>query len=175
MAKLRLFFLIFLKLFNRPFAYFYIILKKSFNYNQNNVWRQKYTISKSASFVGEGITLEGRGQIIIGDFSHIARNSWLSAFEDTKIEIGKHVRIASNVIMITSNTKANQNFSKTMDRNYGDIFIGDFTWIGCNVYIKEGVRIGTNVVVGANSVVVRDIPDYSVYVGSKVIYKIIDV
>ena len=43
--------------------------------------------------------------------------------------------------------------------------IGDGTWIGENVCIL-GVKIGKNCVIGANSVVTKDIPDYSVVVGS---------
>ena len=52
--------------------------------------------------------------------------------------------------------------------------IGDDTWIGTNVVIAGTVEIGKHCVIGANSVVTHDIPDYSVAVGcpAKVIKKI---
>ena len=39
-------------------------------------------------------------------------------------------------------------------------------WIGAGVHVCPGVTIGNNVVIGAGSVVVSDIPDYSVAVGN---------
>ena len=47
----------------------------------------------------------------------------------------------------------------------GEVEIGDGTWIGENVCIL-GVKIGKNCVVGANSVVTKNIPDYCVAVGA---------
>jgi len=44
--------------------------------------------------------------------------------------------------------------------------IGDGSWIGHGAVILPGVTIGRHVVVGANSVVTSDIPDFSVAVGS---------
>ena len=47
-----------------------------------------------------------------------------------------------------------------------DVYIGENTWIGANVVIVPGVRIGNNVVIGAGSVVTKDIPDNVVAVGN---------
>ena len=44
--------------------------------------------------------------------------------------------------------------------------IGDRCWIGANSIILPGVTIGNNVVIGAGSVVTKDIPDNVVAVGS---------
>ena len=44
--------------------------------------------------------------------------------------------------------------------------IGDDTWIGTNVVIAGTVVIGKHCVIGANSVVTHDIPDYSVVAGA---------
>ena len=46
------------------------------------------------------------------------------------------------------------------------INIGDGSWLGYGVVVLPGVNIGRHVVIGANSVVTRDIADYSVAVGS---------
>ena len=45
------------------------------------------------------------------------------------------------------------------------VSIGDGTWLGTNVVIAGSFHIGKNCIIGANSVVTHDIPDYSVAVG----------
>lgn len=44
--------------------------------------------------------------------------------------------------------------------------IGDFVWCGANVTILPGVSIGDGVVIGAGSVVTKDVPDYTVVAGN---------
>lgn len=46
------------------------------------------------------------------------------------------------------------------------VSIGDGSWLGHGAVVLPGVTIGKHVVVGANSVVTRDLPDFSVAVGS---------
>ncbi len=157
-----------IKIFGYIGSIVYFFLKavhKLYYYGLYRGYRRKYQVSNTFEFVGEGILLEGGGNIVLGNHSHIARRSWLSAFPHTTIKIGNNTRIASNVTMITSNTKAKQNFSKSMERSEGDIFIGDNCWIGVNVYIKEGVSVGDNVVIGANSVITKNVPNNSIVVG----------
>ena len=56
------------------------------------------------------------------------------------------------------------------------VTIGDGTWIGINACVMGNVRIGKNCVIGANSVVTGDVPDYAVAVGSPArIVKLLDV
>lgn len=51
-------------------------------------------------------------------------------------------------------------------KNEDTIIIGDGTWIGTNAVIVGNVKVGKNCVVGANSVVLDDIPDYCVVAGA---------
>ena len=44
--------------------------------------------------------------------------------------------------------------------------IGHDVWIGAQCYIRQGVKIGNGVVVGSNSFVNKDIPDYAIVAGS---------
>lgn len=69
---------------------------------------------------------------------HIAHN----------VIIGKHCCITAGVI-----------FS-------GSVKVGDFSWIGPNTSMKEGVNIGNNVFVGVGSVLTKDIPDNEVWAGN---------
>ncbi len=48
----------------------------------------------------------------------------------------------------------------------GGCVIGNDVWIGCNVVIRRGVKIGDGAVIGANSYVNKDVPDYAVAAGS---------
>lgn len=43
--------------------------------------------------------------------------------------------------------------------------IGNDVWIGTRVIIMPGVHVGNHVIIGANSVVTHDVPDYSVVAG----------
>lgn len=46
-----------------------------------------------------------------------------------------------------------------------NLMIDDGTWLGTNVVIVGNVHVGKHCVIGANSVVAKDIPDYSVAAG----------
>ena len=39
-------------------------------------------------------------------------------------------------------------------------------WIGGNVLVRNGVTIGNGAIIGANSLVMQDVPDYAIVVGS---------
>ena len=47
----------------------------------------------------------------------------------------------------------------------GKVVIGNYVWLGNNVCVMPGITIGDGVVVGANSVVTKDIPPYCVAAG----------
>lgn len=49
--------------------------------------------------------------------------------------------------------------------------IGEYTFISSGTYILAGVKIGKGCVIGSNSVITRDIPDFSVVVGASKIIK----
>lgn len=50
-------------------------------------------------------------------------------------------------------------------KNTDMVIIGEGSWLGTNVVVVGNVRIGKHCVIGANAVVTKDIPDYSVAVG----------
>ncbi|MBI5849281.1 MAG: SPASM domain-containing protein [Nitrospirae bacterium] len=106
--------------------------------------------------------------IIIGEGSNIGRRCILSAAN--KIEIGKNVLLAPNVFIADTHHAYQQIGIPIMNQgittNKDQVTIGDETWIGINSVIMGKVKIGKHCVVGANSVVNKDIPDYCVAVGN---------
>ena len=136
--------------------------------------------------------IDGARYIEISSKVHISSNSWIAAIvkSDAKpiikigkettiarfahfvscneINIGEYVLIAEKVY-ITDNLYSFDDISIPLKfqplKSIGRVVIGDNTWIGENVCII-GVSIGKRCVIGSNSVVLSDIPDYSVAVGS---------
>lgn len=128
-------------------------------------------------FIAEGAWLMGNKEskvslsinegTVIGHFSHIISKE--------SVEIGKSVLIADRVF-ISDCTHEYENIDMPIIdqpvKTLSKVVIGDETWIGENVCIL-GASIGKHCVVGSNSVVMNDIPDYCVAAGNpaKVIKK----
>lgn len=83
-----------------------------------------------------------------------------------KVIIGDNCMLAPNVAIYTAGHPLHPD-SRNSGYEYGiDVTIGDNCWIGGNSVICPGVHIGSNVVIGAGSVVTKDIPDWSVATGN---------
>lgn len=52
-----------------------------------------------------------------------------------------------------------------MSQRGGDVYIGDYCWIGCRVMIKPGVRIGRSSICAAYAVITRDVEENAIYGG----------
>ena len=101
----------------------------------------------------------GEGSII-GNFNHI--------YATGEIEIGKKVLTADKVF-ISDNLHNYEDINiPIMDqgiKQLSKVSIGDGAWLGENVCIV-GANVGRNSIIGANSVVTKDIPDFCIAVGS---------
>ena len=105
-------------------------------------------------------------RLTIGDHCQIGRFVHITAARS--VTIGHSVLIADRVFISDSNhgyaDRARPIFAQPLT-DLGDVSIGDHTWLGENVCVLAGVRIGRHCVVGCNAVVTRDIPDYAIAVG----------
>ena len=91
-----------------------------------------------------------------------------------KVKIGDNCQMAPNVAVYTAGHPIHPDTRNTAYEYGKEVTIGDNCWIGGNSVICPGVHIGNNVVIGAGSVVTKDIPDWSIAAGNpcKVIRKI---
>ena len=126
----------------------------------NNVVVNYKTWLAAVPLTSDSVSLQIGEGTIIGNFNHI--------YATKSINIGKKVLTADKVY-ISDNLHGYENINiPIMDQpivQNGSVEIGDGTWIGENACIL-GVNIGKNCVIGSNSVVTHDIPDYCVAVGS---------
>ncbi len=127
--------------------------------------------------------------IIVGDFTYFADRDFESHvthhydFIGDKLVIGKFCQIAAGVefIMNGANHQRNavttfpfytlegweQSAPKREDMGLkGDTIIGNDVWIGQNVTFLPGVKVGDGAIIGANSVVRKDVAAYSVVAGN---------
>jgi len=127
----------------------------------------KYSMAKNCYFYGyTGIgrfsflrnTDVGRhaaigSRISIGGFNHPV--NWLSVgsfqYRDTFDSFGEN---------LTNHIELNENINKERT------ILGHDSWIGDNVFVKRGVKIGIGSIVVAGSVIINDVPDFTIYGGN---------
>lgn len=105
---------------------------------------------------------------VIGEYTYIGHNCFL-----TKAIIGRYCSIANNVSIgsgdhnltrISTSSIFYQNPYEELTKK--ECLIGHDVWIGVDAIIKRGVKVGNGCVIGANSFVNKDIPDFAIAVGS---------
>ncbi len=99
---------------------------------------------------------EGK-KIFIGN--NFSSNYNLTILDDGEVHIGDNVMIGPNTLITTVNHPLTPMGRRAHLSIAKPVHIGNDVWIGGNVTILPGVRIGNNVVVAAGAVVSKDIPD----------------
>lgn len=145
---------------------------------------QNLSGNKNAIRIGAQSNIEGLiivypygGEVQIGSFCSLSPGSRLVSAE--KIIIGHRVLIAHNVNIIDNNSHPLdaalrhkdfvESYSTGMqkhDLNASPVIIEDDVWIGHNTTVLKGVTIGMGAVIGAGSMVTKDIEPWSVNVGT---------
>ena len=155
--------------------------------------------------LGRGVQIEHPEFVSLGDRVHLNDYCWLSVADsnyncaqpvlsigsDTyigrfatlacinRLIIGRNVLISDRVFIGDAAHGFLQTSIPIKEQRLtspGPVTIGDGSWIGIGVSILPNVAIGRNCVIGANSVVTRDIPDFCVVVGNpaKVIRSLVE-
>ena len=108
--------------------------------------------------------------------NNVYANFNLTLVDDGHIYIGDNVMIGPNVTIATANHPILPEFRLKQLQYNKDVHIEENVWLGANVTVVPGVTIGKNSIIGAGSVVVKDIPANVVAVGNpcKVLREISD-
>lgn len=133
-------------------------------------WRQKIR-----RFLGQSL-LDPRVDIGHGTYG-IGEKTFLLFRDDDRVVIGKYCSVAYGVTIVASGEHnfrgvANYPFAAVFEENVdrdtrskGNVNIGNDVWLGANVTILSGVRIGDGAVVAAGAVVTNSVPPYAIVAG----------
>lgn len=104
------------------------------------------------------------GDIVIGNHTRVGLGNTIIG----PVTIGDNVHLAQNVVI----SGLNHNFEE-VDKTIAEqgvstkhVIVENDIWIGANSVILPGTRIGEHVIIGAGSVVTKDVPPYSVAAGN---------
>ena len=160
-----------------------IIYSYSYYYFSNGAKIQKPVIllkNKKDITLGKSVFIRKNARIeTVTKWKNITYNPQIIFEDKVNIEQNFHL-ICANSVIIGEGTSISSNVMITdIDHDYTDItksvleqtllvkktVVGKYCLLGSGVKIMAGVRIGNHCVIGANSVVTHDIPDYCVAVG----------
>ncbi len=139
--------------------------------------KENIHIGAACEIQGVVATMEN-GKITIGAHSFIGQDSVIGAVDE--IKIGRYAIISNHVHLYDNNnhptdpdTRIEMCKSGFYNEKWGwkyaehePIIIEDNVWIGEYSAVMKGVKIGKGAVIGAHSVVTRDIPPYSIAAGN---------
>ncbi|MCB0802635.1 MAG: acyltransferase [Flavobacteriales bacterium] len=113
----------------------------------------------------------GTNNVEIGERVIIPPGTILSTYPNnpnSKIVIENDVLLGPNVSIYSSTHNFDDTSIPIKDQGYNvsSVLLKKGCWIGVNSVILPGVTIGQNAVIGANSVVTKDVPDYTIAAGS---------
>lgn len=93
-------------------------------------------------------------------------NSGFTCVDDTHIYVGDHTMFGPNIILATAGHPILPRLREKAFQFNKPIHIGRNCWLGAGVIVMPGVNIGDNSVIGAGSIVTKDIPENVVAVGN---------
>ena len=131
---------------------------------RDELLRKIFASVGKGTWVNQPITLAMGSTVTIGEGCYI--NSGLTLIDDYNITICDHVLIGTNVTLCTTGHPIDPEMRVTHGMYSFPITIGEGAWLGANTVVLPGITIGKFAVVGAGSIVTRDIPDYTVAVGN---------
>ena len=101
----------------------------------------------------------------IGDRSGVGINAKMHG----KVIIGNDVMMGPECIIYTQNHDFSRTDIPMNKQGFSEekpVIIGDDVWIGGRVIILPGVNVGKGAIIGAGSVVTKDVPEYAIVAGN---------
>ncbi len=142
-----------------------------FNHTRpSEIKNREEILKKLFAEIGNNCYIEPPLRANWGKHTHLGDNVYanfnLTLVDDTHIYIGDHVMFGPNVTISTAAHPIDPEFRKKPVQFNIPVRIGNNVWIGSNAVVLPGVIIGDNTVIGAGSIVTKDIPANVVAVGN---------
>lgn len=133
---------------------------------RNRFLRQHLGSMGEGSGVSFGVRILAPERIAIGNQTYLPNRSVFDGRGG--LTIGDQCLIGFESIVLTSSHESVDHSVAVRDQGMYEapVVIGDDVWLGCRVVVLPGVTIGSHAIIGAGSVVTRDIPDYAVAGGT---------
>lgn len=149
----------------------YLDLLYDFNQTRPTQMPQREAILKQLlAEVGENCYIEPPLRANWGKHTHLGKNVYanfnLTLVDDTHIYIGDYVMIGPNVTLSTAGHPIEPEWRKKSAQFNIPIKIENNVWIGANAVVLPGITIGENSVIGAGSIVTKDVPANMVAFGN---------
>jgi maltose O-acetyltransferase len=113
------------------------------------------------------VTFLGQCSFSIGRDTFVGWGTLIIGGGESRIRIGQCVDIGPRVTILAGTHEIDMNGTHAAGPGVSrDILIGNGAWLGGGSVLLPGVSIGEMAVIGAGSVVVRDIPPYTIAVGN---------
>ena len=133
--------------------------------------KRKELLSKMFAEIGEGCYIEpplhanwAGKHVYFG--KNVYANFNLTLVDDNHIYVGDNTLFGPNVVIATAGHPIDPELRDKQYQYNIPVKIGKSCWLGAGVVVLPGITIGNNVVVGAGSVVTKDLPDNVVAVGN---------
>ena len=135
-----------------------------YNHTRPSEWDKRVALMKEMfAEIGEDCYLEppfhanwGGHHVHLG--KGVYANFGFTCVDDTHIYVGDHTMFGPNVVLATANHPLLPELREKGWQYNLPVRIGKNCWFGANVVVVPGVTIGDNVVIGAGSVVTKDLP-----------------
>lgn len=133
--------------------------------------KRQELMKKMFAELGEGCYIEPPFHSNFGGrHCHFGKNVYanfnLTCVDDTHIYVGDGTLLAPNVILATAGHPIDAELRRKGYQYTAPVRIGKNCWLGAGVIVVPGVTVGNNVIIGAGSVVTKDLPDNVVAVGN---------
>jgi acetyltransferase-like isoleucine patch superfamily enzyme len=142
--------------------------------------RMPWVIGQAKIYIGDDVNFFGKVDIYSGaqldepklvlkDRVDLGHN--IIFMVNREIVLEEDVNVASGVRFMDSDAHPRDTMARTADLpatpdEIKSVRIKRYAWIGHNSFIMKGVTVGEGAIIGVNSVVLNDIPDYSVAIGN---------
>jgi acetyltransferase-like isoleucine patch superfamily enzyme len=165
------------------FIYFEPLFRSQCESVGKGLWMEKlpYIVNRGIIIIGENVRLSGKSsfafsqkvyrdpQIIIGNNTFVGHETSFAAAK--RISIGSYCYIAGGVYIADNDGHPDDFMKRRMNlppekEDVKEVIIGDDVWIGRQAVILKGVKIGDRSIVGARSLVTKDVPSDSAVGGN---------